>query len=197
MSQNVKTANVQMEIFTQLVNVQYKMKLTLRELHQVTSSWYAQDYNGYIAEMHLYDSYMPPYILDNGELYYELIDYMLELEEKYNLYLTGKYKKEVKQSGLTYKEWIKSVHKSFFHYYGDHDLYDREPSYKDKKYIKDLNQKEILTPISITEIPEKLHDIIPKYKINFEDTEVIEDVSKFSLPDSYAKKKFPWLNTYN
>ena len=60
-----------------------------------------------------------------------------------------------------------------------------------------MNQQEILTPISITEIPEKLHDIIPKYKINFEDTEVIEDVSKFSLPDSYVKKKYPWLNTYN
>ena len=32
MSQNVKTANLQMEIFTQLVNVQYKMKLILEEL---------------------------------------------------------------------------------------------------------------------------------------------------------------------
>jgi len=170
------------------------MELTLEKLQQVTSSWYTQDYNGYIAKMYLSDSYMPSYILKNGELYYELVEYMFELEKKYNSYLSGKHKKEVKQSGLTYKEWIKSVHKSFFKYYGDHNLYDCEPSYKEKKYIKDSNQKEISIPISITEIPTKFHDIIPKYKISFKDTEIIDDVSKFSLPDSYAKKKYPWLN---
>ena len=57
-----------------------------------------------------------------------------------------------------------------------------------------LNINEVMK-INIDEIPEKFHDIIPKYKINFEDTEVIEDASKFSLPDGYAKKKYPWLNT--
>jgi len=39
-----------------------------------------------------------------------------------------KHKKEVKKSGLNYNEWIKSVYKSFFKYYGNHNLYDCNPS---------------------------------------------------------------------
>lgn len=170
------------------------MKLTVEELHNYSSCWYAQDYNGVIAEMYLSDSYIPEYILNDGELYYQLTEYMFKLEKKYNSYLSGKHKKEVKESGLNYKDWIKSVYKSFFKYYGSHNLYDCQPTYKDKTYIKNMSGN-INKPILIDEIPEKFHDIIPKYKINFEDTEIIEDVSKFSLPDSYAKKKYPWLNT--
>lgn len=170
------------------------MKLTVEKLRNYRSCWYAKDNNGFIAEMYLSDSYLPNYILDDAKLYYQLTEYMFELEKKYNSYLLGKHKKEIKDSGLSYKDWIKSVYKSFFKYYGSHNLYDCQPTYRDKTYIRDKSNN-VDTPILISEIPKEFHDIIPKYKINFSDTKVIEDASKFSLPDSYAKKKYPWLNT--
>lgn len=170
------------------------MKLTIEKLQYVSSYWYSKDSNGYIGKMFLRDSYLPKYILEDETLYYELVDYMYELEQKYNSYLSGKHKKEVKKSGLSYKEWIKSVYKSFFKYYGNHNLYDCNPSNEDKKYIQETEKNILFNPILIDEIPKKFHDIIPKYKLEFENTEIIEDVSKFSFPDSYAKKKYHILS---
>ena len=58
------------------------IKLSIEKLHQVTSYWYCQDLNGFIGKMTLCDSYIPEYILEDEELYYELIEYMFELEKR-------------------------------------------------------------------------------------------------------------------
>lgn len=178
------------------------MALTIKKLYQSSSTWYAQDIAGNIAFMALEDSYMPEYIIEDEQLYYQLDEYMTNLWNKYDLFFSKEYSKNHKKK---YILWLKENYKGCYCYRGNCEYWqipDKECTFK--KYISydcmpeynriKLKINEIIK-INIDEIPEKFHDIIPKYKINFEDTEVIEDASKFSLPDSYAKKKYPWLNT--
>jgi len=198
------------------------MKLTIKDLHHLSTTWYAQDINGNLADMTLNTSYMPEYILEDESLYYELDNYMFNLQKEYNILFDSKYMKQCKKNKLDYVRWLKKNYKGMFSYLGDCNHIPecsnlnlegiQVTSKKDNNktnicnpkkynfYNSIPNEKLLLTmsdikKITIKDVPEKFYDIIPKYKINFENTEIIEDVSKFSLPDSYAKKKYPWLNT--
>jgi len=181
------------------------MESTIEKLYESSATWYAQDIIGNIAFMALQTSYIPEHIIEDEQLYYELNKYMTSIWNKYELYFTKQYFKECKKNKINYLLFLQNNYKGFYCYRGDCEYWQiKNVDCNFKKYIKydcmpmynKIQPKfEDIKKITIKDIPEKFHDIIPKYKINFEDTEVIEDASKFSLPDSYAKKKYPWLNT--
>ena len=179
------------------------MALTIEDLHESGSCWYAQDINGNLADMILNTSYMPEYILEYESLLYELDNYICSLQKEYDILFDSKYMKQCKKNKLDYVKWLKNNYKGMFSYFGDCDHLPRCFNFNldhikttnkvcnnkihicnPKKYIFDNsipNKKLLLTmsdikKITIKDVPEKFHDIIPKYKINFEDTEVIEVV---------------------